>query len=735
MGRDNRHAHPVGRLRAGEIEQKWCDGVMTMAWKRRGHVQDPVRHRPVPYGPVMSRADGAAVPRWFELTVLSAVAFVSGLALTALALAVVGVFRPIIAIAIGANVGLLFVLGVVRLPPRDVDRDRSRPAVAAVAITVVVVAAMTAMNGWAHSEHVLSSRDPGIYLITGRWLADEGELPIDAAVGPFADADTVDPASALGFFPEGYPDDPSPTSELQPQFLHLYPALLGTVNGLAGDRAAQMVPAVMGGLALLALFVLGTRWMPIWAAAGATIAVSVSLPQAFFSRDTFSEVPVQAFLCGGIALAAWAFTGTRDRVWPALIAGLVLGAAVAARVDALVALVVLPLWMSARWIEQPRRAKGRVLAIGAGAAIAIALATVDLLVRSRPYFDLHRSEVLSQAAVFAASVVFALATAIVVPRWKGLRSVVRRWRRVVGVLAALGTVGLAAFAWFVRPEIETTTEAVGNSLVEAIQAADGVVLEPTRRYFESSMEWLSWYLGPLALAVGVLGIALAVRWVVLGKSARTGLALALGAFLAPTLLYLWRARAVPDQLWVMRRFLPLTIPGIALACFAVLGMMWRTRDVLLRIAALVVAGFAIVAPAVALQPVWRASTDRGLQGAVDTMCDAVGDNGAVVVLQGEALDRLLPQTIRSWCGVPAAGALPLFNDTTARVLDARWAEQGRRLFVIGDDPDAVGAVTPAAQEIILVPTDRTLEQTLTRRPSNLIEHTYRFVVAPVRIAG
>ena len=124
MGRDNRHAHPVGRLRAGEIEQKWCHGIVTMAWERRGHVQDPVRHRPVPYGPVMSRADGAAVPRWFELTVLSAVAFVSGLALTALALAVFGVFRPIVAIAIGANVGLLFVLGVVRLPARDVDRDR-----------------------------------------------------------------------------------------------------------------------------------------------------------------------------------------------------------------------------------------------------------------------------------------------------------------------------------------------------------------------------------------------------------------------------------------------------------------------------------------------------------------------------------------------------------------------------------------------------------------------------------
>ncbi len=249
------------------------------------------------------------------------------------------------------------------------------------------------------------------------------------------------------------------------------------------------------------------------------------------------------------------------------------------------------------------------------------------------------------------------------------------------------------------------------------------------------MEWLSWYLGPVTLAVGILGIALAVRWVVLGKSARTGLALALGAFLAPTVLYLWRARAFPDQLWVMRRFLPLTIPGIALACFAVLGMMWRTRDLLLRAAALIVAGFAVVAPALALEPVWRASTDRGLQAAVDVMCDAVGDTGAVVVLQEAALDKLLPQTIRSWCGVPAAGALPVFDDTAARELDARWAEQGRRLFIIGDDPDAVAAVTPAGQEIILVPTDRKLEETLMRRPSNLVEHTYRFVVAPVRPAG
>ena len=487
---------------------------------------------------------------------LSAVAFVSGLALTALALAVLGVFRPIVLPSRSARTSdCCSCSASLRLPARDVDRDAHLPRVAAVAITVVVVAAMTAMNGWAHSEHVLSSRDPGIYLITGRWLADEGELPIDAAVGPFADSDAVDPASALGFFPEGYPDDPSPTSELQPQFVHLYPALLGTVNGLAGDRAAQMVPAVMGGLALLALFVLGSRWMPVWAAAGATIAVSVSLPQAFFSRDTFSEVPVQAFLCGGIALAAWAFTGTRDRVWPALIAGLVLGAAVATRVDALVALVVLPLWMSARWIEQPRRAKGRVIAIGAGAAIAIALATVDLLVRSRPYFDLHRSEVLSQAAVFGTSVLFALAAAIVVPRWKGcapscdggdVSSACSPRSARSGSLRSRGSCGPTSRR---RPRSRNglvelpqhgrgTRRRTGASVLRALDGVAVVVPRPGHARLRH----------PRRRARGAVGRAREVGAAQVSHSRS-------GAFLAPTLLYLWRARAVPDQLWVMRRFL------------------------------------------------------------------------------------------------------------------------------------------------------------------------------------
>jgi len=682
----------------------------------------------------MSRADGAAngsavgdvVPRWFELAILCSVAFVAGYGLSSLVFAVIGAFHVVLVIAVSLNVGLLCALGVVRLPPREVEARASLGAIAAVVVTVTVVGGMTVMNGWSRSQHALSTRDPGIYLITGKWLSERSQLPIDAAVGPFATSDAVNPASALGFFPEGYPDDPSRTGDLQPQFVHLYPALLGNADWLGGNRLAEAAPALLGGLALLALFVLGVRWIPPWAAAGATVAVAVSLPQAFFSRDTFSEVPVQLFLCGGIALAVWSMTGERDRAAPAFVAGVVLGASVATRVDALVALVALPLWMSALWLDSPRRNARRLLFLGVGTAIGIAIATVDLLWRSRPYYELHRSEILSQVALFGLAVVGAVVAAVVLPHWRWMRAHLPRWRRPVAAIAAGLTVALAAFAWFVRPHVETTTE-VPNTLVGFLQQAEGVVVDSARRYYEHSMEWLSWYLGPVTLALGIVGVAIAVWWVIRGYGRRTGLALALGAFLAPTVLYVWRARAVPDQMWVMRRFLPVTIPGVALACFAVLAMMWRTRDIVLRVIAVLAGVAAVVAPAVALQPVWRASTQRGVQVATDALCVSIGPDAAVVVLQDDALDQVLTQTIRSWCGVPAAGAAAGFDLRAARALDAQWASAGRRLVVVGSNPDKVRAVAPSLFVDIQGTNPRELEQTLTRRPSHLVTLIYRFV--------
>ena len=133
-------------------------------------------------------------------------------------------------------------------------------------------------------------------------------------------------------------------------------------------------------------------------------------------------------------------------------------------------------------------------------------------------------------------------------------------------------------------------------------------------------------------------------------------------------------------------------------------------------------------PAIVLQPVWRASTQKGMQAATDVLCAQIGPDAAVVVLQDNGLDQVMTQTIRSWCDVPAAGATDLFDSVAARQLDAQWRQLGRQLVVVGSDPEHVSAVAPVPVVEIQVTNPRELEQTLTRVPSHYVIGFYRFVV-------
>ena len=145
----------------------------------------------------------AFVPRWFELAVLCSVAFVAGYGLSSLVFAVIGAFHVVLVIAVSLNVGLLCALGVLRLPRAAVEARASLGTIAAVVVTVTVVGGMTVMNGWARSQHVLSTRDPGIYLITGKWLSERSQLPIDAAVGAVRDVRRSEPGLHARLLPRG----------------------------------------------------------------------------------------------------------------------------------------------------------------------------------------------------------------------------------------------------------------------------------------------------------------------------------------------------------------------------------------------------------------------------------------------------------------------------------------------------------------------------------------------------
>ena len=117
---------------------------------------------------------------------------------------------------------------------------------------------------------------------------------------------------------------------------------------------------------------------------------------------------------------------------------------------------------------------------------------------------------------------------------------------------------------------------------------------------------------------------------------------------------------------------------------------------------------------------------RGLLPVVTGACKIIGPHGAVVMLPTSVSHLSDPQTLRSFCNVPVVVAARGATPRAIRTLAARWREQGRQLFVVGERAQAIRQMFPAA---IVRSTgwradSHFLEQTLTRIPSKY---------APVRL--
>src|SRR5690606_10947509 len=111
-----------------------------------------------------------------------------------------------------------------------------------------------------------------------------------------------------------------------------------------------------------------------------------------------------------------------------------------------------------------------------------------------------------------------------------------------------------------------------NSVVEQFQRAQGLPIDPTRTYAESTVAWISYYTTWIIVALAILGLGIAAYRALRGRSEW---AVFLGATLAPSLLYFWAPEIVPDQIWAIRRFESMTLPALALA--ATLAAVWLTR--------------------------------------------------------------------------------------------------------------------------------------------------------------
>jgi hypothetical protein len=689
-------------------------------------------------------ADGSiAPPLWLELIAFAAAAGLLAYGGLGLLLAINGWYRPVVVFVLGTAGLIVLLVGAraagVFAPGAGEPRASRRSAHVYAAVGIVAIVGITGLNVKHASHHVLINRDGGAYVTAGRWIARDGSLEIDAKNGPF------DNQPSLRFSSWAVSDDGD--GNLQIDFAHLLPAVLAQAFAIGGERGLLHAPALLGGVVLLAFFVLAWRLIrrPLFALSAA-LALGLVIPQVSFTRDAYSEIPTQILLF----TALWLLVGNGKRFLPsprvALLAGLFLGATQMARIDALLHLAGVPLLCGIAWLanrQDPVRRRSTTLAIGAlfaGMLPGLLIGFWDVIYRSGTYWDRHSDEVYGLVGALFASV---LATLVMVAVWppvaRRLPAAHRQTLgRVVGVFVAAAGIGV----WLLRPHL-FKTHGRGVPVLAGLQQREGLPVDITRTYYEQSLTWMQWYLGPLTIALALLACGFLANALIQGRYKR---ALASLAVLGPgSLLYLYEVNAVPDHVWTDRRFLVSAIPALILLALGLAAELFASGArahsrawvaPVVRVAAVAAAVVVVAYPFNALRPVSEMTEEYGFNRVIGDVCQQVGPDAAIVYLEFDDIDLYddwAAQSLRSWCGADVA-IMRRQDAPLVRQLAQDWEAQGRTLLAVGARPISITRVLPDAQ---VIPTrvainERLLEPTLERRPSGYTKEQLSLAVARVQ---
>ncbi|MFC4115476.1 glycosyltransferase family 39 protein [Nonomuraea zeae] len=625
---------------------------------------------------------------------------VAGWLLTGLPLLLLGRFAPLPATLLGLPAAALLCWAGTRRLGKAVEATTWQ-----VGGVVAVAAASGVFNAVMHSEQLLVRRDPATYAQYAAWIAGHGSLPIPDQVAAFGGDDPWLVFDGVGFYDVG--------GAVTPQFMPGPPLLFA-----AGDWLGVpfLVPAVLGALAVLTLAgvvarLAGARWAVL-----AATAFAVSLPILYTSRTTFSEIPSLILLFGGLALThdALADSGRRTAWWRGLLAGLVFGLAVLVRVDGLrdvlPVLAFAGLLIALRRFARPQGVLGPPLLAGLLAGAGLGLLAAYLL--ARPYLAYLSGSVRPLLLICAGVLVVTLAGTAAAPLLARIR--LPAWVPAAGA----GLVVALMAALYARPWMQTVTRVPASvedrrtaEMIEQTQRANGLPIDGTRLYSESSLHWVIWYVGIPVVVLATIAAAVLVRRLLRDGTPFEWL-LPLAVVGWTTVTTLLRPEITPDHPWAARRLVPIVIPGLIL--LAMYGLAWlrdlaRRRESWPRVRrwALPLAVVLVVAPA-AVTSIGTAFTpvERGEAAAVAAMCASLPRDASVLIVERVTGDRLAP-VVRGMCDLPVARVARKNNVDTApegevRRLIARVRGAGRVPVVLAADDWQVSPYGPATRVMALV---------------------------------
>lgn len=603
-------------------------------------------------------------------------------------------FRPVPMLVGTAVLAALLVHRWVRAVPREAPPRRLAGQAWSLRVALAVLLAVSAVSGLVFSsEHVETDRDPGVYVNAGRWLADHGTVSVKPDVEGFQEAEpgSSDDDRMLFFPAAGYYNFGHrfgiPPDQIYPRFFHTLSAVLAGGAWVGGSWLLVRMNAVLGAVALLMVFAFAARLMRPWLALAATAALGVNLTQVYFQRDAYTEILTQAFLFGGL-WALWE-ASRHLRADRGVVAGLLLGATCLVRVDSFLFLVPIAAALVVYLVRSADRSPGRhprrrrfVFAVGLGMASTSFLGLAQGLLLSPPYVTGFGRELVVIGAGLLLTVVVGGVVLRYRARFSRVRRLYRKHRRLFALAAAVLVLGVPVVI-YVRPVLFLPDGDPWRTVVDGFRAEESAIPRGTRRDF--SMWWLGWYLGPVGLAAGVAGWARGWWSTLSGRESR--MLPFLFVFSLTTVLYLWTPRISPDHVWAMRRFLPITIPGFFVLGFWMVDRLWaglRGRGPGWRAVPAVVAAGTLAFSSWTLASVPAARAQRTLD-ATERLCERLPEGSGVLVAHDGQFFLRFTQTVRGFCGTPAAFVSRELSLEEYRGLADRWEARGGRLYVLSPE--------------------------------------------------
>jgi hypothetical protein len=380
--------------------------------------------------------------------------------------------------------------------------------------------------------------------------------------------------------------------------------------------------------------------------------------------------------------------------------------------------------------------------MGLGIFLGVGLGLWAGLGLARPYL----SALSSQLHLFGLCAArFGLLTALVAPlAFPAVRAWVRRMvsarPRVVGLqgdpvaLPSLGTcLQFAAFClpvllligFAIRPAVQVTrgqTDPTVIRYVAGLQRMENLPVDGRRQYYESSLNWVLWYLGIPTVLLAAAGAALLGRRMVRAALAWKDSLLPARIWALPYIIIgwsvvtvLWDPAELPQQPWASHRLVPVVLPGlILLGVWASSRLKARAAELgARRVTAVGAAVCCVVAmaipafvtslnPGLAARPsvsahssglsklisrvqfrgMGASATYGGSLTAVTQLCSAIGPNASVVFVDATTASSL-GQVVRGYCGEPAASAASASTAGLEQVVTS-IEQAGRHPVLLGE---------------------------------------------------